>query len=97
MKTKTKLIEMLYEYSTKIKEYKLALEKQQKLTNESMKENERLRKLIDTKNNEKEEQNKKYKDIEYKLFQLRESIPAIKNMNSEQMLEYLRCIEPNQI
>ena len=97
MKTKTKLIEMLYEYSTKIKEYKLALEKQQKLTNESMKENERLRKLIDTKNNEKEEQNKKYKDIEYKLFQLRESIPAIKNMNSEQMLEYLKCIESAQI
>ena len=97
MKTKTKLIEMLYEYSTKIKEYKLALEKQQKLTNESMKENERLRKLIDTKNNEKEEQNKKYKDIEYKLFQLRESIPAIKNMNSEQMIEYLRCIESTQI
>ena len=96
MKTKTKLTIMLYQYFNDIKEYKLALEKSRNLTIAQTNEVERLKKLIDTKNNEIQTLEKKCKDKDFELFQLRESIPAIKNMSSEQMLEYLRCIESTQ-
>ena len=96
MKAKTKIINMLYEYFKNIQEYKLALEKSQKLTSSQINEIERLKKLIDTKDNEIHTLEKKYKALEYQIMQLRESIPAIKNMSSEQMLEYLRCIESTQ-
>lgn len=96
MKAKTKTINMLYEYFKNIQEYKLALEKSQKLTSSQINEIERLKKLIDTKNNEIHTLENKCKDKDFELYQLRESIPAIKNMSSEQMLEYLRCIESTQ-
>jgi len=96
MKAKTKLIDMLYKYYSDIQKYELALEKYQKLTSSQTEEVERLKKLIDTKNNEIHTLEKKCENKEFEIFQLRESIPAIKNMSSEQMLEYLRCIESTQ-
>jgi predicted nucleic acid-binding Zn-ribbon protein len=96
MKAKTKLINMLYQYYKDMEEYLLAKQKDDKLIRELSNEITRLRNLIDTKNNEIHTLEIKYNDKEFELFQLRESIPAIKNMSSEQMLEYLRCIESTQ-
>jgi len=96
MKTKTKLINMLYKNYSDIQEYELTIKKYKNLTIAQTNEVERLKKLIDTKNNEIHTLEKKCKDKDFELYQLRESIPAIKNMSSEQMLEYLRCIESTQ-
>lgn len=92
----TKLINMLYKNYSDIQEYKLTIKKYKNLTIAQTNEVERLKKLIDTKNNEIHTLENKCKDKDFELYQLRESIPAIKNMSSEQMLEYLRCIESTQ-
>jgi len=92
----TKLINMLYKNYSDIQEYELTIKKYKNLTIAQTNEVERLKKLIDTKNNEIHTLENKCKDKDFELYQLRESIPAIKNMSSEQMLEYLRCIESTQ-
>lgn len=75
MKTKTKLIRMLYEYFNDNQEYQLANKKSDKLINELSVEITRLQKLVETKENELFHLEKKLKELEYKLYQKNGTIP----------------------